>query len=287
MDRRTFLRSTGLTAGAVAAGGVLGACGAGGPVPSGDPTLNMVIPAFPQLLTGDRRRVVFSLTDLEGREHTGSAVEVFVTDTDGEVLAGPFPTDFFSDDELHHGFHRGFVDLPVTGPVYLVAVDGGDHGEAAVDVVTPGESPHPVPGDEAVAVRTPTVDDPGGMAALCTADPDCGMHGTSLDQALASGTPTVLLFATPAYCQTAVCAPSVAHLDEVRTSREGGDLAFVHMEIYTDEGTTVADAVHEWGLPSEPWLYTIDGDGRVVERLDGPMVAAELTEVVERLAGRA
>ena len=130
-------------------------------------------------------------------------------------------------------------------------------------------------------VATPTTADPLGARDLCTLDPPCGMHDVSLDEALQSGRPVVVQFATPAYCQTAICGPTVSVLDEVRRSGDWGDVAFIHCEIYADEGQNLLEPVAEWNLPTEPWLYTIDGDGRIVARTDGPVLA--LPDQVERL----
>jgi hypothetical protein len=110
------------------------------------------------------------------------------------------------------------------------------------------------------------------------------MHDVSLDEALADGRPIMLMFATPAYCQTAVCGPAVDTLQEIADSRDWGDVAFIHAEIFTDAGITVAEHVRAWELPSEPWLFSIDGDGEIVRRLDGPMIAQELQELAEELA---
>jgi hypothetical protein len=96
----------------------------------------------------------------------------------------------------------------------------------------------------------------------------------------------MLEFATPAFCMTAVCGPSVEVLDEVRTTRDWGDVAFIHMEIYSDAGQTLAEPVKEWGLPSEPWLFAIGPEGVIQARLDGPLLTLpdHLSTMIGRVA---
>jgi hypothetical protein len=165
----------------------------------------------------------------------------------------------------------------------VAAVDGTTAGLATLSVKTPKGSELPAPGDAAVVAATATVDRRRGVRDLCTREPACGMHEVSLHTALRQGRPVVATFATPAYCQTAVCGPSVDTVEKVRTSRDWGDTAFVHVEIYRDAGKTVAEPVEKWRLPSEPWLFTIRADGSIAGRVDGPLLV--LPEQVASLVG--
>jgi hypothetical protein len=59
---------------------------------------------------------------------------------------------------------------------------------------------------------------------------------------------------------------------------------FVHVDIYaSNRGATLSPTVEAWGLPSEPWLFTIDGSGIIKERLDGAMATNEVTAALDRL----
>ena len=51
--------------------------------------------------------------------------------------------------------------------------------------------------------------------------------------------PVVLLFATPALCQSRVCGPVVDVAEQVKRDR-GDDAAFIHMEIYEDNNAAAA-----------------------------------------------
>ena len=73
----------------------------------------------------------------------------------------------------------------------------------------------------------------------------------------------MLLFATPAYCQTHYCGQVLdALLPLVPAYSAKAD--FVHCEIY-ESGPTgpQISTVDTWNLPSEPWFFAIDGKGIV------------------------
>lgn len=296
MHRRTLLKSAGLAAGGLAAGGVLAACGnepAAAPdgtagqtssqTSAGEEQTLTVISASFETLAGTDRRFAFGVASADNVPLEGADLDVRLRDPDGNEVAGPFPAEFV-DAGGPLGVYVTRLDVPDPGRFIVAVRDGEEVGEVAVNVVAPEDSQLPVPGAPAVAVATPTTAEPMGLAELCTLEPDCGMHEVSLDEALAAGRPVALLFATPAYCQTAVCGPAVENLDAVRADGDWGDVAFIHVEIFSDEGQTLSPPVEEWELPTEPWLFTIAGDGTIVDRLDAIMVADELREMVSALA---
>jgi hypothetical protein len=238
-----------------------------------------------ELLTGDAQRFAFALTETDNTPIESPDVEVYTRDVAGELTGGPYPVESFGATDVGLPLYRTEIDVPQAGPIEVVAVQGGDFGASVINAVDPAQSAIPVPGQDVISVATPTTADDMGLEELCTRRPDdCDMHAVSLDEALEAGRPVVLMFATPAYCQTAVCGPGVDTLQEVENSRDWGDVAFIHAEIYSDAGTTVAEHVRAWGLPSEPWFFTIDRQGQIAARLDGPMIADELTAATEQVA---
>ena len=87
----------------------------------------------------------------------------------------------------------------------------------------------------------------------------------------------MLLFATPALCQSRVCGPVVDIAEQVKAGYDG-DAEFIHMEIYNDNELDKGfrEQVLEWNLPTEPWAFTIDREGKVAARLEGAFSAREL-----------
>ena len=281
MDRRLFLKSAGLVAGALGAGVGFTACSRG-PIPGGEQTLAVQSATF-EVLTGQDRPVAFGVRTLDNEDVAARDFEVYLRSMEGDVVGGPFAAEYEEAAGTGIGIYLTSFDLEREGPVELVAVDGRDWGAAALNVKAPEHSAAPVPGQQAIATPTPTLDNANGYTRICTQDPPCGMHEVSLDEALTTGgQPVAVLFATPAYCQTAVCGPAVATLDGIRGSRGWSGMRFIHCEIYTDEGQTLGDPVQVWDLPTEPWLFTIAGDGTILDRLDGPMVPSAVTAMLER-----
>ena len=249
--------------------------------PDAEASLTVVAATFEQLV-GTGQTFAFGLTDVANEPVKGADAQLFVV-PDGGDPAGPFATRYQEVDGVPLGLYVAEIDVTQAGPTWLVAVTSDNRaGAAQVSVAEPAQSQVAAPGSNAVVVATATKDAPGELAELCTRQPPCGMHEVSLDDALSRGRPVMLTFATPAYCQTAVCGPSVDVVERVRTSGDFGDVAWIHVEIYSDEGKTLAQPVNEWALPSEPWLFAISRDGKISGRGDGPLLV--LPEYVRALA---
>jgi hypothetical protein len=155
-------------------------------------------------------------------------------------------------------------------------------------------------GATAPASDTPTGDDVGWDLAKLSTDttPDPAFYQLSLADALAAGRPFVVAFATPAFCQTAQCGPT---LDKVKAVSKSAPptVAFINVEPYElafTEGRLqpVLDAnsqlkpvpaVSEWGLLSEPWVFTVDADGVVRGSFEGVVGEDELKAAIAEIAG--
>jgi hypothetical protein len=148
-----------------------------------------------------------------------------------------------------------------------------------------GQFDTPAPGDEAPMVHTPTADQVPDISEIDTRVPPSDMHTDDLADVLGKK-PVVLLFATPALCQSRVCGPVVDVAAQVK--RDFSDrVAFIHQEIY--ENNSINDGprpqVEAYRLPSEPWLFVLDRNGRVSTAIEGPFGVGELEAAVRRVAG--
>jgi hypothetical protein len=147
----------------------------------------------------------------------------------------------------------------------------------------------PEVGVAAPVVATRTSDEHPLEEITSDPDPEPAFYALSLDEALRNGRPTVVIFATPAFCTSQTCGPL---LDQVQAlSSNHPDVNFVHVEIYENlEAETFAElrtvaAVSEWGLPSEPWVFFIDAAGMVTDRLEGAASEAEINLAISSMHG--
>jgi len=150
----------------------------------------------------------------------------------------------------------------------------------------------PKPGERAPLPETPTLADFTIEELTTDAEPDLGFYDTSIPDAVATGKPTVVVFSTPAYCLTSACGPLLNIVKEAAPSHP--DVNFVHVEIFTGltdpdfvpDGAHLAPAVGPawYNLPSEPWVFVIDGDGAVSARFEGVMDSGELAAALAMIS---
>jgi hypothetical protein len=152
----------------------------------------------------------------------------------------------------------------------------------AVDGLTPAV------GEAAPAPVTATASSESEIADISTdPDPDPRFYEVSLDAALRSGKPTVVVFATPAFCQTATCGPMLDMVKDVAGFHP--DVNFIHVEVYENldaasrEDLVIVKAVEAWRLPSEPWVFVVDSRGFITAKFEGALDSEELTVVLEVL----
>jgi len=171
--------------------------------------------------------------------------------------------------------------FPTAGVWNAVAVVQGRQVPFAVQVKPAAEAP--LPGTAAPRAASPTTASPLGVNPICTRKPPCPLHDVSLADVIGTGKPVAVMFATPALCQSQYCGPVLDQLLDIMAPYRDR-VQMVHVEIYeSNRGATRAPTVAAWDLPSEPWFYTIDGNGTIKERLDGAIATNETKAALDRL----
>lgn len=164
-----------------------------------------------------------------------------------------------------------------------------DDGEESIS--TPfGVDPHssvPEVGEAAVSVPSRTASGAGDLSSITTdPNPDPALYRISLDEALANGKPTVVAFATPAFCTSATCGPVVDTVKAFRRSFSD-EANWIHVEIYDNidvenfADLMLSDTVIAWAFPTEPWVYVMDREGIIVARFEGFVTELELAAALE------
>ena len=181
--------------------------------------------------------------------------------------------------------------LDITADGGAAALDGGTAGGRASLDIEVGETT-PVPGLGMMAPLSDNKTLAGGQTLeQITTDytPDPELYRLSVREAVASGRPTLVVFASPAFCTSATCGPQVDTVAELRESY-AGQANFIHIEIYDNpdeiqgdlEAGRLAPAVDEWGLSALPhwfnesWTFVLDGAGLIQGRFEGFATRAEL-----------
>lgn len=202
------------------------------------------------------------------------------------VKRAEVPATFRWVDQRTRGIYTAPVqfDAPGRWGVEAVVEHGGQNQTIRAPFEVKATGSAPMIGSPAIRSKTQTASDVRDTSEICTAAPPCELHTESLDTMLANGRPSVILFASPGFCSSATCAPQLGVLLDVKP-RHAAAVNFAHIEIFKDPRNNVlADAVTEWHLPSEPWMFFVDRSGTIVDRYDGIATAEEIEASIARLA---
>lgn len=125
------------------------------------------------------------------------------------------------------------------------------------------------------SLRTKTLADVGGDLSKITTYryPDERMYQMSVDEALATGKPVLIEFATPAHCT--VCDNQLNMLKSLLNKYEN-DVIFLHMDQYQN-----AVAFRTYQIMGDPWTMVIDANGVVQFKRPGRMLYQELDVAIE------
>lgn len=137
-------------------------------------------------------------------------------------------------------------------------------------------------GDRAPRIHTPTKDDVVDIAEIETRIPPDTMHDADFADVLGKE-PILIVLATPQLCQSRVCGPTVDIVEEVQAQFEGR-AAFIHMEIYNenDPNKGLRPEVKAFKVPTEPWAFIVNREGRITARFEGAFGAEELSRALGR-----
>ncbi len=258
------------------------------------------VSSFSSQKPGHGNRLGFAIVDRANKQIDVSAVAVYTARPDGSQLRGPFvarkesldvATQYrsrqtSSDLESGDTFYVADVDYYSRGPhvpIGLARLDGRLVVADAPAALTVGARDGPPDvGDRAIKVDTLTAADVGGnLTKLSTRVPPAADMLTDNFAEVMGHKPVVLQFATPALCQSRTCGPVVDIAEQVR-AQNGKGVSFIQQEIYQDNdpGKPVRPQVARWRLPTEPWTFVIDRQGRIAARFEGVFSVGELARAV-------
>ena len=175
---------------------------------------------------------------------------------------------------------------------WLLSIDLGP-GYAPVELPLDVEETSSVRdiGELAPFSASKTIADSGGDLSTITshyaADPD--LYQLTIAESLITGRPSVIVFASPAFCTTPTCGPQVETVIELKALYRD-QASFIHVEVYDNPAEIQGDlslarlspVLSEWGLDqvqgyvNESWVFVLGRDGRIAARFEGYAALTEL-----------
>jgi hypothetical protein len=192
------------------------------------------------------------------------------------IADGPFRSQqSATEKDAFAGVYAAQVPLKKAGPLAILVVTKAGRGAlvgAPTEVTVRPVAKDPVVrvGQQAPHVDTDTLSSVGGDEnKLETRKPPSNLQQESFKDVVGKK-PVALLFSTPQLCQSRVCGP-VTDLALQLQKKYGDRMTFIHQEVYQDNDVNKGyrKPLQEFGLSSEPWLFTIRKDGTVAARLEG------------------
>lgn len=259
---------------------------------------DQVVTPVGQVFRKGKNRFGFGVFEVDRTPILDADVAVYFQHEKSDEAIGPFParvesletkpafaamTTYQDPDAAKAVYVADDVPLDRKGEWLAIALirteDGFDAARFPSPVVGSGED-IPDVGEKAPRIETPTPASVGGdLSKIDTRVPPTDMHANFAD--VVGKKPVVLLFATPQLCQSRVCGPVVDVAAQVEA--EMGDKAeFIHMEIFNDNDANKGPRpqVKAFNLETEPWLFVIDADGVIRERIEGAFGLGELRQAV-------
>lgn len=255
-------------------------------------------------ITKGQNRFLFSLTDRQNKLIAAPDVAVHLRFYDVDVARDTvaFETDsrFLWAIEGEKGLYAASVNFPDAGrwgTDFVATLPGGSVKTVRADYDVAESSSTPAIGAPVPAVDTPTLADVGGDPSQVSSDtsPEPRFYETSIRDALASGEPFVVVFSTPAFCETQLCGPTLQTVKSVAAGYL--DVTFINVEpykmIYADgrlqpvldanNQLQPADWTTAFGLLSEPYIFVVAADGTVAAKFEGVIGEDELRTALEAL----
>jgi hypothetical protein len=281
------------TAAALAVVVVLGACAGevapGGPSPTSSSLQAQVVAS--ELVVGTQQRVPIGITD------HNTPVSDATVHVRSFVLSGNTLT------------FKGESDAPFKGEglqgggIYVAHLTFDKAGDWGVDVTASrpngGRMSTRLPmnvlalpvvpgvGQPAPLTHNPTVRDVADVETIDSGRPVDDMHQLSIADAIQQHRPALVVFATPAFCMSNTCGPEVKVVQGLEPAYRDR-LAFIHVEIWRDfkpdpAKKQLAQAVLDWRLTTEPWVFLIDSKGVIQSRFEAATASDELKTAIDQL----
>jgi hypothetical protein len=270
--------------------------------PATSPTL---IPVMVSNYVGcGRARILFLYLDgannVKSAPDRSATVAFYDLGLDPNTVAATAQGEFVWTIQDDRGMYILNVDLPQAGTwgaEFTTEAPGSAPETVRLTFEVHDDSPTVALGDAAPASDTPTLADVGGDVARISTDkePNPDFYSTSVADALTAQEPFVLVFATPKFCASAQCGPT---LDRVKAmAADHPEVTFINVEPYklhevdgqleplldATGNLQAAEPTNAWGLLAEPWIFAVDRGGIVRGSFELTVTDTELEAVIAEI----
>jgi hypothetical protein len=195
------------------------------------------------------------------------------------------------------GMYAANVNIPeagIWGAEFTTQAPGSAAETVRLTFEVHDASPTISVGQKAPASKSPTLADVGGDVTKISTDahPDPAFYQTSVADALAAKKPFMLIFATPKFCTSQQCGPTLDLFKPVAAAHP--EITFINVEPYkleekdgqlqpildSQKALQATDVTNQWGLLSEPWMFAVDRNGIVRGSYELTITPAELGAIL-------
>jgi hypothetical protein len=245
---------------------------------------------------GGNRRFAFALN-----AHSGAFIyaptAIYIARTPSSPAKGPFlaPADPMTVQPAYRSkqntgpggikaIYAAHLPVPSKGTWTVLSLTRTPSGliGAPGQLAAAASSPIPDVGSRPPAIATDTAATVGGNTSLLTTRiPAENMAQVSFKDVLGKR-PVVLLFSTPQLCISRVCGP-VTDIAVQLQQKYGNRVTFIHQEVYVDNQPSkgLRPQLHAFHLETEPWLFAINRQGVIVDRLEGSFGINAVTQAIK------
>jgi hypothetical protein len=246
--------------------------------------------------TPGTQRYAFALTTNAGK-FVYAPTAVYIASSPGAPAKGPFPApadpmtvapQYRSKQNAGPGgiqaIYAANLPVPRAGTYFVLALTKGPSGMigATGELAAAPSSQIPGVGDRPPDILTDTASSVHGDEKLLTTRlPPESMASVSFNQVLGKK-PVALLFSTPQLCISRVCGPVTDVAVQVQ-HRFGNKVDFIHEEVYVDNQPSkgLRPQLRAFHLRTEPWLFVMNRQGKIVARLEGAFGTEEVTRAIQ------
>ncbi len=144
-------------------------------------------------------------------------------------------------------------------------------------------------GDPAPKSHNQTVKDVPDVGYIDSGVPPDDMHQLSIADAVDQHRPSLVVFATPAFCTSETCGPQVKAVEALEPAYHDR-LVFIHVEIYQDfkpdpSKRQATPTVLEWHLQTEPWVFLIDKGGVIRAAYEAATSTDDIKAGIDQMLG--